>query len=592
MEEQVKRHYAKFQTPSATQNPLWTASFHLNNTFPGYEAEDVNILPAWAAGWSGKGVRIGIVDDSVEWQHPDLIQFYVPETSWDFNDNDPDPSPKKSSDAHGTSVAGVALGSNNNVCSLGAGFQSELSGFRLISDGVTDAMIGQCLTYSKEIEIYSNSWGSASAFGGSLSSTLKAALTQGVTQGRGGKGFIYTFAAGNSREENNNANYDSLTNAPETIAVAAVSWKGVFSSYSNPGSALFISAPSNGDGKGISTTDRTGSLGYAAGSCTGDFGGTSSACPLVSGVIALILEANPNLGWRDVQWVLAKSARKNDPSNSDWRRNAAGFWVNHNYGFGVIDATNAIEVAKTWKNVPKRESVTRTAVIRNGLIPNNSSGFVYAFQVDSDLVVEHVQLSISLSHRQIRGVAIDLYSPSGTSSRLLATNAPTYLTQLTWTFTTNFNWGEGSRGQWTLRVLDYNTADSITGQVSASVLTVWGYQGASKLSVNSENYCPNSQVIFSWTNNTIQYLTLTSTSQNPSTRTVSVLGKTTQTETLAAGSWTASISFDPSSPVDSTSFTLKSCSATFISVQVLDCGKIDVVYNLAPAGSSIVMKGF
>jgi len=585
VEEEVERHYAKFHY---TSNPLWIHSWHLENTNPGFENEDVNIIPAWNSGLSGKGVHIGIVDDSVEWAHPDLIQFYSPETSWDFNDKDADPSPRKSTDVHGTSVAGVALGSSNGVCSLGAAFNSTMSGFRLISGGVPDSTIAQCLTYSDEIDIYSNSWGYSVAFAAPLSATLKAAFASGVTDGRGGKGFIYSWAAGNSRQDKSNANYDPMAAAPETIAVAAVSWRGVFSEYSNPGCALHISAPSSGANKGIFTTDRTGSLGYAAGSCTSDFGGTSSACPLVSGIIALMLEVNPNLGWRDVQWVLASSARKNDPNNSDWRKNAAGFWVNHNYGFGVIDATRAVEVAKSWINVPKRESIVQNAALKSTLIPNNSSGFVYKFSIGQDLVVEHVQISIALTHRQLRGLTIDLYSPSGTFSRMMDVNAPTSLTSLSWTFMTTFNWGENARGEWTLKVTDTITSDSVTGTVSATSITVWGHQASAQLVVSTANYCPNQQVTFSWKDPTLNYLVLTSTTS--SSRTLSVYGKTSQTELLPAGTWTAAISVDPSRPLDTETFSLPSCSSPFISVTVLDCGNVEITYNLAPSGSTILFQ--
>jgi subtilisin family serine protease len=106
---------------------------------------------------------------------------------------------------------------------------------------------------------------------------------------------------------------------------------------------MLVAAPSNGGNKGITTCDLMGIYGYnklpgAAGDCTDSFGGTSSAAPLVAGVVALVLGANRNLGWKDVQLILLSTASKVDPLDSDWTQNGAGRWVNHKYGFGLVNA--------------------------------------------------------------------------------------------------------------------------------------------------------------------------------------------------------------------------------------------------------------
>ena len=91
-----------------------------------------------------------------------------------------------------------------------------------------------------------------------------------------------------------------------------------------------------------------------------DFGGTSSAAPAVSGVAALVRQANPDLTWRDVKLVLAETARKNDPANPGWEDGArmyglatGSYHFNHEYGFGVVDAAAAVELAKSWTNLPQ-----------------------------------------------------------------------------------------------------------------------------------------------------------------------------------------------------------------------------------------------
>ena len=93
------------------------------------------------------------------------------------------------------------------------------------------------------------------------------------------------------------------------------------------------------------TTDLTGSGGYNTSTFNGDyynnFGGTSASAPVVSGIVALMLQANPNLTWRDVKHILVDTAVKNDPSDPGWTQNGAGRWVNDRYGFGAVDAHQA-----------------------------------------------------------------------------------------------------------------------------------------------------------------------------------------------------------------------------------------------------------
>jgi kexin len=82
--------------------------------------------------------------------------------------------------------------------------------------------------------------------------------------------------------------------------------------------------------------------------------GTSFACPVVSGVVALILEANPNLSWRDVQGILATRPLPHSTSDSDIAKdtlahvNGAGLWYSNLYGFGIINAGAAVLAAELW----------------------------------------------------------------------------------------------------------------------------------------------------------------------------------------------------------------------------------------------------
>src|SRR5204862_474058 len=115
------------------------------------------------------------------------------------------------------------------------------------------------------------------------------------------------------------------------ITVGALDPSGAHASYSNTGAPLLVSAYSNGTSGAITTTDLVGNDGFASGDYTFGFGGTSAAAPMVSGVVALMLSANPALSYRDVQRILATTARKNDPADLGWVQNGAGLWVNYKY---------------------------------------------------------------------------------------------------------------------------------------------------------------------------------------------------------------------------------------------------------------------
>ncbi|MBC7240323.1 MAG: S8 family serine peptidase, partial [Chloroflexi bacterium] len=183
-------------------------------------------------------------------------------------------------------------------------------------------------------------------------------LQQGATTGRNGLGTIYVWAAGNGGAGGDNSNYDGYANSRFTLAVGSLDANGRQAWYSEPGANLFVSAYADG----ITTTDITGDNGYnVTGNADGDplvntdytsiFAGTSAAAPVVSGVIALMLQANPNLSYRDIEYILAQTARQVDPTDPDWTVNAAGYHINHKYGFGAIDAAAAVQAAKNWKPV-------------------------------------------------------------------------------------------------------------------------------------------------------------------------------------------------------------------------------------------------
>jgi subtilisin family serine protease len=468
--------------PASNPDPLFANQWHLRNTGQsgGTVGADINVVPWWNFAGNthlGSGVNIAVVDDGIQYTHPDLAANYVVNLSRDINFNDGDPSPDVTVDFHGTSVAGVAAGHGNNGIGVsGVAPRASLAGIRLIAAGTTDAQEAQGLTYQNNNQagfgtnhIYSNSWG-PSDDGATLEGPgvlTKAALANAVTTGRGGKGSIFTWAGGNGNGSYDNSNYDGYANSRYVIAVAATrnDTNGAQSSYSEPGANLLVNAPSNGGTLGITTTDLVGANGYSTNDYTSTFGGTSSATPVVSGVVALMLEANPNLGWRDVKHILVNTAQKNDPTNAGWSNNAAGYHINHVYGFGRIDASAAATLATTWTNVGLEVMDSASSVTNLGLAISDGSATGYlnpiygaavsnSLLIDDLIRVETVEVSVNVTHPYRGDLQFVLTAPSGTQSILGTPRNDAGDNYSNWVFSTVRDWGEMANGMWTLEIRD------------------------------------------------------------------------------------------------------------------------------------------
>jgi subtilisin-like proprotein convertase family protein len=217
---------------------------------------------------------------------------------------------------------------------------------------------------------------------------------------------------------------------------------------------------------GIATTDLMGTDGKSAGNYTYDFGGTSSAAPLVSGAIALMLEANPTLTRRDIQHILVDTAKPTDFStNPDrllragWSQNAAGKWVNHKYGFGAIDVAAAVEKAKTWMPVSSEIAVRLPEVSVNAAIPDRGSAIDRTITVDENITVEWAEVMFDATHSRRGDLDVRLVSPDGTESILAQSSTDSGDNFSKWVFTSARNWGESSVGDWKLKVADKNLGE-------------------------------------------------------------------------------------------------------------------------------------
>ncbi|MDH3998602.1 MAG: S8 family serine peptidase, partial [Desulfuromonadales bacterium] len=305
-------------------DPLFSQQWYLENfgQCGAGAGEDISASAAWELSL-GEDITLAIVDSGIDLQHPDLVGNLLFGGHRDFI---PDGS---AIGPHGTAVAGLAAAKGfNNRGLIGVAPETSMLSFRIISgeelfaDEADEA--AALNSWRVDVDIYNNSWGPpdddlASFEGPSM--LVRDAIESGVRQGRGGLGSIYLWAAGNGGPTQSST-LDGYANLRHAISVTATTCTGRAASYAELGSNILVNAPAGDGAFGLVTTDEVGSFGYNAGLGFGDlsdpdytdtFIGTSAATPVVSGVVALMLEANPQLNWREVQQILALSAEQNHP---------------------------------------------------------------------------------------------------------------------------------------------------------------------------------------------------------------------------------------------------------------------------------------
>lgn len=486
------------------EDPLYANQWHLRNSGQSIGllvGEDINVEPVWNDGIKGSGVLLVVVDDGLEIGHQDLAANVAVGKSWDYQQKDTDPTPPLFSRlSHGTKVAGVAAARDlNDMGGRGVAPRVGLAGYNLLwnefvvlSSDMKDAMRRN----AAEVAVSNNSWGLGVDGTGMVEQPQDRlwheGIADGVANGRGGKGTVYVWAGGNGGASGvDNSNYDYLANNRHVMAVCAVDGDGVKTPYSEPGANLWLCAP-GGYYNGLTTTDLMGARGdnysgvssdYPDRNYTKRFAGTSAATPIVSGVVALMLEANSNLGWRDVRLILAETARKNDVSDSGWSVTvpASGqpqYHINHNYGFGVVDAAAAVAKAKGWVNVG--EQVVREYTVSAPFdIPDNTpAGIEQLAVVDGaqDLIVEFVEVEVNIVHGNVGDLKIVLTAPSGTPSILAETHPCNCGVNdySPWTFGSSRHLGEGAAGSWKLMVADQSASNS--GSLISWKLRLYGRQ--------------------------------------------------------------------------------------------------------------------
>jgi Ca2+-binding RTX toxin-like protein len=503
---------------------LFGNQWHLLNTgqFGGTPGIDLNVTRAWD-NYTGSGVHVGIYDSGVQYTHHDLNDNYDSSRAViiDGSPHDPFPVLTNPDNAHGTNVAGLIAAENDGTGTVGVAFDAGITGVNIFA--LTDAQFLQAWNQMTNFDVTNHSWGYTSAFADNRLLTSDSFwgpfftdIDNAVHNGRSGLGTIIVHSAGNDRTnlfnsgEARDANDDNFTNSREVISVAALDNTGFVAQYSTPGAPVFVSAFGGGiDTPGVWSTDFLGNQGFNRGpgdgfttddgnlDYDGTMDGTSAASPEVAGVVALILQANPSLGWRDVQEILAISARHTGSAIGsahtgwelydqgfnhalDW--NGGGMHFDNDYGFGLVDATAAVRLAETWVALSTSSNEYEVTTGHQALtlaVPDNNTAGV-SFHVNSPGInVEHMELELDWSpnHTWLGDLVITVTSPTGTLSYLLnregqgalghGSSLGLHQTLPNWVFTSNAFRDEsgqtgGSAGQWTVNISDRAGGDTGT----------------------------------------------------------------------------------------------------------------------------------
>ncbi|MES0490454.1 MAG: S8 family serine peptidase [Leptospirales bacterium] len=461
-------------------DPLFQYQWYLNNKE--HPKEDINVLPVWQQGIYGRGIKILLIDDGVDVNHPDLknridsnLQRVYPATGG------------VRPNIHGTAMAGIIAAERNN----GEGVTGVAPESTIIPDNLLlitnlkEKNIVYSLTKNiDKIDISVNSWGAQDFTGqfNTLGDSWFQSIEYGLKQGRNGKGTIYLWSAGNGAsetEEIDNSNYDGQANFYGVIAVCAVNKTGKRAVYSEKGANLWLCAPSsekiNGAGYGMFTTDVTDTggmnnigapLDYKDLNYTKRFGGTSGAVAITGAVVALMLEVNPNLGWRDVKIILAESARQNDRLHTGWKTtngkkisDGTYFQFSHEYGFGVVDAQKAVQLSRHWQNVPALVTTTFEALRHTSHSFHTKTHDTLVIAKSNIKYIEFIEIETKWESNESGTLAIEIESPSGTIAKL--TELHSCLKDLRkvkcqtpplWRFGSSATLGENPEGTWKLRL--------------------------------------------------------------------------------------------------------------------------------------------
>ncbi|KAL7669482.1 hypothetical protein ACOME3_010137 [Neoechinorhynchus agilis] len=288
----------------------------------------------------------------------------------------------------------------------------------------------------------------------------------GVGRNRSGSSFV--IGSGNGGHLFDSCAVNARINSHYAIAVAAILRNHSSPYYAEKCAAIMTTGyTSAGSSNRILTAGLNGTCQR--------FGGTSAATPMIAAIIALGLEANPDLDYRQIQYLIVMSSVKHENMKPYWRthgrwwKNGAGYWVSKYFGFGILDPKSFVDNAIAMKG--RKLNKSNTCKVRiSGLTMLRSDSMerfrVYTNACDSSssaiTSLEHVILNVtiqpSFSNPGQRGkLRIVLVSPTNNSVEMLdirpldEDRVKGFMYQ---PFTSVLNWFEDPRGYWEARVFN------------------------------------------------------------------------------------------------------------------------------------------
>jgi len=401
--------------------------WHLKRTRVGNN--DVNAHASVEAAWAlsqGAGVTIAVIDDGVDVDHEEFRsngKIVAPRDAT-LAGNNPRPGLR---DRHGTACAGVAC-ADGNFGASGVAPRARLLPIRLAS-GLGSQQEADAFVWAAQngADVISCSWGPEDGDWSNpndpkhdevtpLPDSTRLAIDFAINQGRGGKGCVVCFAAGNGNEPVDNDGYASYD---KVMAIAACNDLGKKSAYSDTGNALWCAFPSNETVQprltpGIWTTDNTGPPGYnpgqaargdAAGNYTNSFGGTSSACPGAAGVAALVLARNADLRWDQVRDIFKRACDRIDVGGGGY--NASGHSTL--YGYGRLNAKTAVDLALP---LPGGADRLVTAIATKDVAVRDMKTAKLALKVAETSALKGIVVSVDIEHTYIGDLVVSIRPPA------------------------------------------------------------------------------------------------------------------------------------------------------------------------------------
>ncbi|MEM6254968.1 MAG: S8 family serine peptidase [Cyanobacteria bacterium P01_D01_bin.156] len=490
------------------QDELYSQQWHLHHQ-GGRElavSSHISAEKAWDITRGSRSIVIAITDDAFDLNHPDLQGMGKLVAPRDLKNKDGLPMPAQAYENHGTSVAGLAIAeeTGGGVVGVAPGcsfMPIQTTGF------LDDKSIEELFDWAvaQGASVISCSWSPAAVYF-PLSFRQRNAINRAATQGRNGKGCIVLFSAGNANRPLNGKVRElgwpsnalkgitewlgGFAMHPDVITVSATTSLNRKAVYSNWGKQVSVAAPSNNgapsmalpsvgqvptgpqvkgvlDGLGMTTSDRIGAIGYNRGSYTSTFGGTSSSCPVVAGVVGLMLSANPDLLASEVKQILQDTADKIEDTKPDPQLGLSyGRYDNRGhslwFGYGKVNAYRAVKASRDRYLATRRLSKTleQTSAVTLTIPASRTALQRAGITINQRGLLQDIQVYVDVRHRFLGDLTIAVKSPQGRTV-LLQGRTLGRQTQLRKTYTFENTpalavlMNQGIHGRWQLDIVDH-----------------------------------------------------------------------------------------------------------------------------------------